>query len=46
MPIVLEWHRQVRGESASWDEVCQKTIAEDRIAILVTIEKVGPQNRR
>ena len=46
MPIVLDWHRQIRGEPASWDEVRKKTLAEDRIAILVTIEKVGPQNRR
>jgi PPOX class probable F420-dependent enzyme len=46
MDIVLDWHRQIRGEPASWDEIREKTLAEGRIAIRVTIEKVGPQNRR
>jgi PPOX class probable F420-dependent enzyme len=45
MDIVLDWHRQIRGEPSSWDEVRQKTLAEGRIAILVTINKVGPQSR-
>jgi PPOX class probable F420-dependent enzyme len=45
MDIVLDWHRQIRGEPKSWDEVRQKTLAEGRIAIRVTIEKVGPQSR-
>jgi PPOX class probable F420-dependent enzyme len=45
MPIVLDWHRQIRGEPKSWDEVRQKTLAEGRIAIRVTVEKIGPQNR-
>lgn len=46
MDIVLEWYRQIRGEPKSWDEIRQKTLAEGRIAIRVTIEKVGPQDRR
>ncbi|MBI4523909.1 MAG: TIGR03618 family F420-dependent PPOX class oxidoreductase [Deltaproteobacteria bacterium] len=46
MDIVLDWHRQIRGEPESWQEIREKTIAEGRIAIRVTIEKVGPQNRR
>jgi PPOX class probable F420-dependent enzyme len=45
MNIVLDWHRQIRGEPASWEEIRQKTLAEGRIAIRLTIEKVGPQNR-
>ena len=45
MDIVLDWHRQIRGEPASWDEIRNKTLAEGRIAIRLTIEKVGPQNR-
>jgi PPOX class probable F420-dependent enzyme len=45
MDIVLDWHRRIRGEPKSWDEIRQKTLAEGRIAIRVTIEKVGPQNR-
>jgi len=45
MDIVLDWHRQIRGEPPSWDDVRKKTLAEGRIAIRVTIEKVGPQNR-
>jgi PPOX class probable F420-dependent enzyme len=45
MEIVLDWHRQIRGEPASWDDIRKKTLAERRIAIRVTIEKVGPQNR-
>ncbi|HKY07569.1 MAG TPA: pyridoxamine 5'-phosphate oxidase family protein [Candidatus Binatia bacterium] len=45
MDIVLDWHRQIRGEPANWDDVRKKTLAEGRIAIRVTIEKVGPQNR-
>jgi PPOX class probable F420-dependent enzyme len=46
MDIVLDWHRKIRGEPASWDEIRQKTLAEGRIAIRVNIEKVGPQNPR
>ncbi|HEU4339985.1 MAG TPA: TIGR03618 family F420-dependent PPOX class oxidoreductase [Candidatus Binatia bacterium] len=46
MEIVLDWHRQIRGVPANWDEVREKTKAEGRIAIRLTIEKVGPQNRR
>ena len=45
MDIVLDWHRQIRGEPKSWDDIKQKTLAEGRIAIRVTIERVGPQNR-
>jgi PPOX class probable F420-dependent enzyme len=46
MDIVLDWHRQIRGEPESWDAIREKTLAEGRIAIRVRIEKVGPQNRR
>lgn len=46
MDIVLDWHRQIRGEPADWEEVRKKTLAEGRIAMRVTIEKVGPQNPR
>jgi PPOX class probable F420-dependent enzyme len=45
MDIVLAWHRQIRGEPSSWDEIRKKTLAEGRIAIRLTIEKAGPQNR-
>lgn len=44
MDIVLDWHRKIRGEPASWEEIRQKVLAEGRIAIRVDIEKVGPQN--
>jgi PPOX class probable F420-dependent enzyme len=45
MDIVLDWHGQIRGEPENWEEVRKKTLAEGRIAIRVTIEKFGPQNR-
>ncbi|HWP57925.1 MAG TPA: TIGR03618 family F420-dependent PPOX class oxidoreductase [Candidatus Acidoferrales bacterium] len=45
MDIVLDWHRQVRGEPENWDEIRKKTLAEGRIAIRVAIERVGPQKR-
>jgi len=45
MDIVLDWHRQIRGEPENWDHIRKKTLAEGRIAIRVAIEKVGPQNR-
>lgn len=45
MDIVLDWHRQIRGEPENWDDIRKKTLAEGRIAIRVAIEKVGPQNR-
>ncbi len=45
MDIVLDWHRQIRGEPKSWNEIREKTMSEGRIAIRVTINKVGPQNR-
>ncbi len=43
MDIVLDWHRQIRGEPNNWDEVRKKTLAEGRIAMKITIEKCGPQ---
>jgi PPOX class probable F420-dependent enzyme len=45
MDIVLDWHRQIRGEPANWDDIRKKTLTEGRIAIRLTIERVGPQNR-
>jgi PPOX class probable F420-dependent enzyme len=45
MEIVLDWHRKIRGEPENWHEVREKTKAEGRIAMRVTIEKVGPQRR-
>lgn len=45
MDIVLDWHRQIRGEPDNWDDIRKKTLTESRIAIRVTIDKVGPQNR-
>jgi PPOX class probable F420-dependent enzyme len=45
MDTVLAWHRIIRGEPKSWDEIRQRTLAEGRIAILVSIEKCGPQQR-
>ncbi|HWO40615.1 MAG TPA: TIGR03618 family F420-dependent PPOX class oxidoreductase [Candidatus Eisenbacteria bacterium] len=45
MDIVLNWHRQIRGEPENWDEIRQKTLAENRVAIRVTIARVGPQKR-
>ena len=45
MDIVLDWHRKIRGEPKSWDEIREKALTEGRIAIRVAIEKVGPQNR-
>ncbi len=46
MDIVLDWHRKIRGEPKSWQEIREKILAEGRIAIRVVIEKVGPQTRR
>ena len=46
MDIVLDWYRRLYGEPASWDEYREKVKAEGRIAIRVTINKVGPQNPR
>ena len=45
MDIVLDWHRRIRGEPKDWEEIRKKTLAEGRIAIKLTIEKCGPQNR-
>ena len=45
MDIVLDWHRQIRGEPENWEDIRKKTLAEGRIAIRVAIEKFGPQNR-
>lgn len=45
MDIVLDWHRQIRGEPENWDDIRKKTIAERRIAMRINIEKVGPQSR-
>ncbi len=45
MDIVLDWHRQIRGEPANWDEIREKTKADRRIAMRVTIEKVCPQSQ-
>ncbi len=45
MDAVLDWHRQIRGEPKNWDEVRQKTLAEGRIAMHITIERCGPQSK-
>ncbi len=45
MDVVLDWHRQIRGEPESWQQIREKILAEGRIAIRVAIEKVGPQSR-
>ncbi len=45
MDIILDWHRQIRGEPENWDDIRKKTIAERRIAMRINIEKVGPQGR-
>ncbi len=45
MDIILDWHRQIRGEPENWDHIRKKTIAERRIAMRINIEKVGPQSR-
>jgi len=42
----IDWYRQLNGEHPKWDEYREKVKAEGRIAMRVTIEKVGPQNRR
>ncbi len=46
MDIVIDWYRQLNGEHPKWDEYREKMKAEGRIAMRVTIEKIGPQNRR
>jgi PPOX class probable F420-dependent enzyme len=46
MDIVIDWYRRLNGEHPKWDEYRDKVKAEGRIAMRVTIEKVGPQNRR
>jgi PPOX class probable F420-dependent enzyme len=46
MDIVLDWYRQLYGDPSNWDTYREKVKAEGRIAMRVTIEKVGPQNRR
>ena len=45
MDIILDWHRQIRGEPENWDDIKKKTIAERRIAMRINIDKVGPQRR-
>lgn len=46
MDIVIDWYRQLNGEHPNWDEYREKVKAEGRIAILVTIDNVGPRHRR
>ena len=46
MDIVIDWYRRLNGEHPKWDEYREKMKAEGRIAMRVTIEKIGPQNRR
>ncbi len=45
MDIVLDWHRQIRGEPTNWDEIRKKTKSERRIAMRVTIDRVASQSR-
>jgi PPOX class probable F420-dependent enzyme len=46
MDVVVDWYRQLNGEHPNWNEYREKVRAEGRIAIRVTIERVGPQHRR
>jgi len=45
MDIVLDWHRQIRGEPDDWNAVRARTLAEGRIVIRIAIRNVGPQDR-
>lgn len=46
MDLVVDWHRQIRGTPDDWDGLKKKILSEGRIAIRITIDKVGPQNRK
>ena len=46
MDIVIDWYEQLNGKHPNWDEYREKVKAEGRIAILVTIDNVGPRHRR
>lgn len=45
MDIVIDWHRQLKGDHPNWDEFREEVRAERRIVLRIPIERVGPQRR-
>jgi PPOX class probable F420-dependent enzyme len=45
MDLLIDWHRQLRGEHKNWDEYRARMKEEQRAVIRITIEKVGPNVR-
>jgi PPOX class probable F420-dependent enzyme len=45
MELLIEWHRQLRGEHPNWDEYRERMRRERRVVLRVKMEKVGPQRR-
>ncbi|NIT03228.1 MAG: PPOX class F420-dependent oxidoreductase, partial [Candidatus Latescibacteria bacterium] len=45
MDLLIDWHRQLKGEHANWDEYREKMREEQRVIVRINIEKVGPNKR-
>lgn len=45
MELLIDWHRQTKGEHPDWDEYRRKMNEERRVIVRVEIERVGPNKR-
>jgi PPOX class probable F420-dependent enzyme len=45
MDLLIDWHRQLKGEHPNWDEYREKMREEQRVIVRINIEKVGPNKR-
>ncbi|MGH7831371.1 MAG: TIGR03618 family F420-dependent PPOX class oxidoreductase [Candidatus Binatia bacterium] len=45
MDLLIDWHRQLRGEHPNWDEYRERMRRERRVILRIEIEKVGPNRR-
>lgn len=45
MDLLIDWHRQLKGEHPNWDEYRETMREEQRVIVRINIEKVGPNKR-
>ena len=43
MDLLVDLYRQIRGEHPDWDEFRRAMVAEDRVAVCVSIDTCGPK---
>jgi PPOX class probable F420-dependent enzyme len=45
MELLIDWHRQLKGEHPNWEEYRQTMRQQRRVIVRITIQSVGPNRR-